>query len=290
MSKKQKMYAVLPTMLTLCNAACGFGAITFAAKLGPTPTGNLGGNELLIAGLLVYLAMVFDAFDGSAARLFNQTSDFGAQLDSLCDAISFGVAPAYLMLQIMVHSFGDDAIAGLNYHPRLLWVIAVLYVMCAILRLARFNVETEEDDSHEFFSGLPSPAAAGVVASFPIALYDLRDLLVVGEGTVAQDAARFLLPTIKLIIPLITLAVACLMVTRFRYSHVFNQLFRGQRSRRHIIQLMLTVITIFLVRELAVPVFFLYFAFSAPIASAFREVWPNRNKARFQAGNESPTV
>ncbi|MCA9072631.1 MAG: CDP-alcohol phosphatidyltransferase family protein, partial [Planctomycetaceae bacterium] len=86
MSRKEKMFAVLPTLLTLGNATCGFGAITFAAKLGPTYTESVAGNELLIAGLLIYLAMLFDAFDGSAARLMNQTSDFGAQLDSLCDA------------------------------------------------------------------------------------------------------------------------------------------------------------------------------------------------------------
>lgn len=266
------MFAVLPTMLTLSNAACGFGAITFAAKLGPTPTGGGTGNELLIAGLLIFLAMLFDALDGSAARLVNQTSDFGAQLDSLCDAVSFGVAPAYLMLQIMAHSFGTDVSPLFNYHPRLLWVIAVLFVMCAILRLARFNVETDEDDSHDFFSGLPSPAAAGVVASFPIALHGLRDLSTTGDGTLTRDIGTWLLPVTKLSLPLITLAIACLMVSRFRYSHVFNQLFRGQKSRAHIIQLVLTVTTIIAVHELAVPVIFCYFAFSAPFVWLWREI------------------
>ncbi len=273
MSKKEKMFAVLPTLLTLGNATCGFGAITFAAKLGPTPTGNLGGNELLIAGTLIYLAMLFDAFDGSAARLMNQTSDFGAQLDSLCDAISFGVAPAYLMLQIMVHSFGPNVSPPFNYHPRLLWMIAVLFVLCAILRLARFNVETDEDDSHEFFSGLPSPAAAGVVASFPFGMYGLRDLMIdSGNSDITYTIGGWVLPAIKLLLPLITLAVAVLMVSRVRYAHVFNQLFRGQKSRRHIIQLVLTVVIIVAAHELALPVIFCYFAFAAPIAWLWKEI------------------
>ena len=94
--KRAKMFAVLPTLLTLGNAACGFGAITFAAKVGPS---NAGGNELFIAALLIFLAMLFDLLDGSAARWARQTSDFGAQLDSLSDSISFGIAPAFLMLQ-----------------------------------------------------------------------------------------------------------------------------------------------------------------------------------------------
>ncbi len=275
MTKKEKMFSVLPTLLTLGNAACGFGAITFAAKLGPTPTGNLGGNELFIAGLLIYLAMLFDALDGSAARLMNQTSDFGAQLDSLCDAVSFGVAPAYLMLQIMVHQFGPNVSPTLNYHPRLLWVIAVLFVLCAILRLARFNVETDEDDSHEFFSGLPSPAAAGVVASFPIGMWGLKDLMTdtaTANVDISHTIGLWVLPGIKILLPWITLAVAVLMVSRIRYVHVFNHLFRGQKSRRHIIQLVLTIVIIAAVSELALPVIFCYFAFAAPLGWLWQEI------------------
>lgn len=273
MSKKEKMFAVLPTLLTLGNAMCGFGAITFAAKLGPTYNENVAGNELLIAGLLIYLAMLFDAFDGSAARLMNQTSEFGAQLDSLCDAISFGVAPGYLMLQMMVHSFGPSVTPPFQYHPRLLWMIAVLFVLCAILRLARFNVETEEDDSHEYFSGLPSPAAAGVVASFPIGMHGLWDLMTASENVEFSDAiGQWVMPAVQLLLPLITLAVAVLMVSRVRYSHVFNQLFRGQKSRRHVVQLVLTVIIIFAAVELALPVIFCYFAFSAPVVWLWQEI------------------
>src|SRR5206468_4325471 len=109
MSRREKMFAVLPTLLTLGNAACGFGAITFAAKwAGADPS-----TSLFTASCLIYLAMLFDALDGSAARWTKQTSEFGAQLDSLCDAISFGAAPAFLMLQFSLSR---------DYSSRLLWL------------------------------------------------------------------------------------------------------------------------------------------------------------------------
>ncbi|QDU06924.1 CDP-diacylglycerol--serine O-phosphatidyltransferase [Gimesia aquarii] len=287
--KKRKLIAVLPTLLTLGNAACGFGAITYAAKVGPEYLGqaaNGGGltrilgtspgiynsfdnQHLFVAAVLIFVAMLFDALDGSAARWANQTSEFGAQLDSLCDAISFGIAPAFLMLQMV--QFRTE------YHPRLLWVIALLFAVCTILRLARFNVETDEDDTHEGFSGLPSPAAAGTVASFPIAMRGLQRLAEDSEPeSFAQTVSLWLIPAVEMSLPWITLAVAALMVTRIQYAHVFNQLFTGQRSRRHVIQLVFSFALIFLVRELAIPVLFCYFAFSAPIHAFWGEVISGR--------------
>ena len=267
MSRREKMIAVLPTLLTLGNAACGFAALTFAAKVGPESTE--GTDPLFIAAIFIYVAMIFDMLDGHAARLTNQTSDFGAELDSLCDAISCGVAPAFLMLQFC----GD-------FHPRILWVIGALYAVCAVLRLARFNVETEEDDSHEFFSGLPSPAAAGTVASFPIAMHGLRKLAEL--ETPIGEAATWAIPLMTVALPAVTLGVAFLMVSRLRYAHVFNQLFRGRKSRTHLVQLVFTVAIIFTVRELAVPLIFCIFAFATPIKAGIREAYvrlrPNKTQ------------
>jgi len=274
------MFAVFPTLLTLGNAACGFGAITFAAKVGPDPAGE---HDLFVSAILIFLAMLFDMLDGSVARWAKQTSEFGAQLDSLCDAVSFGVAPAFLMLRI-VYSMESATDAnslkfGTHFHPfftywsRLLWVIGALYVLCAVLRLARFNVETDEDDSHNYFSGLPSPAAAATVASFPIALNELRVKALDPNGT-GQSIAEWLLPVIHLLLPLITLAVAMLMVSRFKYAHVFNQV-RGQRSRIHVIQILFLLAIVFLLRE-AMPLLFCVFAFAPPARSAWRELTGRR--------------
>ncbi len=279
------MFAALPTMLTLANAACGFGSITFAAKVGSEPQQLTQGHDLLIASLLIFLAMLFDMFDGAAARWTKQTSEFGAQLDSLCDAISFGVAPAFLMVQFCHDTFDFDGRFGLTYHPRLLWGIGLLFALCAVLRLARFNVETEEDDSHEFFSGLPSPAAAGVVASFPIGrrwlmtnVFDSEQVI----DTFAESAAAWLIPSMKIALPLITLAVAFLMVSRFRYSHVANRWLRGQKTRVQLIQAVFAAAFIVTVRELAIPLMLCLFAFSAPLQAMWREActrWLHKSQA-----------
>lgn len=277
--RRRKVFAVLPTLLTLCNAACGFAAITITAKVGPE---HFGGSELITASQLIFLAMLFDMLDGSAARLTNQTSDFGAQLDSLCDAISFGLAPAFIFLQLShpAHHLMDTiAVAPFQFHPRLLWAIAVLFMTCAILRLARFNVETDDEDSHEFFSGLPSPAAAGVIASLPIGLEELKGQLSAG-GTLAsvEGYSRWIWSVLVVLVPLITLATAMLMVSRLRYAHLFNQLVRGRRSRRQILQIVFSLVLVFVVRELALPVLFCFFAFSAPCRATWQR-WQKRRAA-----------
>ena len=271
--RRQKMFAVLPTMLTLGNAVCGFGAITFAAKVGLEPYGWGRSNTecLWIAAILILLAMVFDMLDGRAARWAKQTSQFGAELDSLCDAISFGVAPAFILIKFTSEVREDMPMIA----ARLLWAIAVFYVICAILRLARFNVETDEEDTHEFFSGLPSPAAAGTVVSFMIAYPELQDWAkdrgdhTTGWAQITHSLGVYLLPALQFVAPLVALACAGLMVSRVRYSHVFNQWFRGRRSHSHILQLVVGAVTLFLVKELAVPLVFCLFAFGSPLRTAW---------------------
>ena len=157
--RRGKVFAVLPTAADPRERGLRVRGDHVRRAGGRTTT---PATSLFAASCLIFLAMLFDALDGSTARWANRTSEFGAQLDSLCDAISFGAAPAFLMLQFSV-SYG--------YHPRLLWMVAALYVVCTVLRLARFNVETDEDEKDQGFSGLPSPAAAAVVASFPFMVF-----------------------------------------------------------------------------------------------------------------------
>ena len=154
---------VVPTLLTLGNAACGLASIAYASRIGKDGFSHeLAATYLAISGWLIIAAMVFDTFDGAAARLFKSTGRFGAELDSLCDAVSFGAAPAFLLLQL--GPGWDYAILH-----RLLAAVATLYLLCTILRLARFNVESiEGTGSAKRFRGLPSPAAAGCVAALAI--------------------------------------------------------------------------------------------------------------------------
>ncbi|MEO9594132.1 CDP-diacylglycerol--serine O-phosphatidyltransferase [Rhodopirellula bahusiensis] len=253
--RRRLTLAVLPTALTLGNGVCGLAAIAIAVStesLDWTPE-----SKLFAAGLLIFGGMLFDALDGSAARLTGQASRFGAELDSLCDAVTFGVAPAVIVWRI------SDVLL-----QRLTWGIGVLFALCVLIRLARFNVETPEDDDHEGFEGLPSPAAAGTIAAFAIAIPDLADFAV-GEAYpewihsmagVALDASHYVIPTLALVL-------AFLMVSRYEYPHVFAQLVRGRRAPHQIGQALFAVVGLFLLHWVALPVVFCYFAFMSPIRS-----------------------
>ena len=181
MRKKIRTIAVLPTLFTLGNLVCGFFAIVVASRverpltdrIPPEPGGvvvafdsNDPTHNIMLSGWLIFLGMIFDALDGHVARLARTSSDFGAELDSLCDVVSFGVAPGFLLVKMCPYLA--------YYHPEAIWVIAAALPVCAALRLARFNVETPADDDHLSFSGLPSPAAAGSIAGFAILFYTLR--------------------------------------------------------------------------------------------------------------------
>lgn len=255
-TRRRRMVAIIPSLLTLGNAVCGFGCITYAAKVGPEmPTTN----DLYFAALLIFAAMVFDALDGPVARFARQTSPFGAQLDSLSDAISFGVAPAFLMLKF----------SPVLFHPRLLWVIAVLYMLCAVMRLARFNVTQDNEPAHEYFRGLPSPAAAGMVASLVVIAPGLERLTTPEMKESAQRMGEFLILATSMALPVVTLIVACLMVSRIRYPHVFNQFFRGRHTYQHFVKLIFALVVVFLIHELAIPIVLFYFVISSPL----RAVW-----------------
>jgi CDP-diacylglycerol--serine O-phosphatidyltransferase len=284
MNSRRKLFAVFPTMLTLGNLVCGFGSITISAKLVQSDntlpflallgtTAAREGQGLLIAAVLIYVAMIFDALDGSVARLTNQTSEFGANLDSLCDIVSFGIAPAFLMLQFTrisaPHALWEDPGSHLQ---RLLFVIAALYAVCAALRLARFNSETDEEDSHQEFSGLPSPAAASVVASIPISYL----LLVRSPDPTVVAVADWPGQALQLALPLVTLAVACLMVSRIRYVHAVNHLLRGRRGRAHMIKLVFALAVVYWQHEVAIPMILCWYAFAPPIRSLYQMVFRRR--------------
>lgn len=156
---------VLPNAMTLAAVFCGFSAIRLLA--GP----EAGTAEFYRAAVLLIFAMFFDLLDGRVARLTKTQSAFGLQLDSLADVISFGVAPALLMYQWVLHRFGLGGLLG-----------AFSFVACAAIRLARFNVLTTSESGApvapgKYIVGLPSPPASGVLISLVLANQTLNDEL-----------------------------------------------------------------------------------------------------------------
>jgi CDP-diacylglycerol---serine O-phosphatidyltransferase len=247
-----KRIAVIPTLLTLGNAVCGFASIACASKVSPGAVGPEGDYYFWLSGWLIIGAMLFDSLDGYVARLSKTASPFGVQLDSLCDAVSFGVAPAFLLLRLG---------PGWEPVPRLhqgLAVIAMLYMVCAILRLARFNVEAAAEPGTSMrFRGLPSPAAAGCLASLAI----LRGGLVQHWPGVDPEIAR---TVIQICAPLGALTVALLMVSRVSYPHLTRQIL-GRRPFRHLVQIVVAFAILWLVPDLTLTLVFWFYALAFPL-------------------------
>ncbi|MDA7441340.1 CDP-diacylglycerol--serine O-phosphatidyltransferase [Candidatus Pseudothioglobus singularis] len=133
---------LLPSVLTTFGMFAGFYSIISSIN-----------GEFTIAAISIMIAMMWDTLDGRVARLTNTQSAFGAEYDSLADLVSFGLAPALLVYEWSLYELG-----------RFGWLAAFVYLACAALRLARFNTQVGIADKR-FFQGLPSPAAAGVIAS-----------------------------------------------------------------------------------------------------------------------------
>ena len=134
---------LLPTIFTVGNMFCGYACVIFAMR-----------GELSIAAPFVGVAVVLDMLDGRIARLTKTSSAFGLELDSLADVISFGIAPAMLAFAW-----------GLSDLGRFWWAAGFVYVTAAAMRLARFNLTTTAQVDKRYFIGMPSPAAAGLIAS-----------------------------------------------------------------------------------------------------------------------------
>ena len=153
-SSKKTRY-LLPNILTLGGVCLGISSIKFA----------IDGNFSL-AVLLILFASILDALDGRIARLIKGTSEFGKELDSLTDFVSFGIAPVFILYFWELNSYG-----------KLGWAIALIYSVCCVLRLARFNltkIDNQQQWKSNFFEGIPSPAG-GLLILMPL-IYELSDL------------------------------------------------------------------------------------------------------------------
>jgi CDP-diacylglycerol---serine O-phosphatidyltransferase len=258
----------LPTMFTLGNLVCGFFAIVVAARVAKPESLSVNPADLekvMRSGWLIFVAMLFDALDGHVARLSKTSSDFGAQLDSLCDVVSFGIAPGFLLVKMCPHFA--------YLHPEAVWIIAASFAACAALRLARFNVETGDEDEHLYFSGLPSPAAAGAIAGFAIIFYTL---LTKEEAT--PFYAEKIYSVLQAVLPFFALTVGLLMVSRIPYPHVVNQVFRGQRRFGHVVAVIFSLAAIAIVRGYAVPIICAAFVLYGPIYFAWEKLVQRRHQ------------
>ena len=150
---------LLPSLFTMGNMWCGYASVVYALK-----------GEYETAAPLIGIAYALDALDGRIARMTGTESEFGLQLDSLADVISFGIAPA-----VLAYAWGLSSLGRVG------WAAGFMFVACAAMRLARFNVQSAGGADKRYYVGIPSPAAAAVIAAtvfiYPWGLYDYRAAL-----------------------------------------------------------------------------------------------------------------
>jgi len=267
--------------MTLGNLICGFAAIHFCmramlgdglrgpvaagveAALAVQPPERLLPSFLSIAAGFIFVGLLADALDGSLARWTKRTSDFGGQLDSLADIVTFGVAPAMLVVAVLLNEPGlgrstmPGPLSG-NLAGRAMWMMLAVYVGCAALRLARFNVEHARGDlAHQYFSGLPSPGAAVVLASLIL---------------VHEHVGETLRPYLALALPHVALALGLLMVSRVRYMHLANAYLRGRRPFGQVVGFMVLLAVFWWYKELTLAVVVSVYAISGPIAAVVRRI------------------
>lgn len=227
---------LLPNLFTTGALFSGFYAIV-AAMNGLFET----------AAIAIFISMIFDGLDGRVARMTNTQSEFGAQYDSLSDCISFGVAPALVAYAWSLSTLGKVG-----------WMVAFVYAACAALRLARFNVQIETADKR-YFTGLPSPSAAAVVAG----MVWLGTSLEIEGGTAM----------VSVMAAIITAFAAVMMVSNVRYNSFKELDVKGRVPFFVILVVVLALAVIFSYPAGVLWGVFLVYALSGPL-TAFRKLKP----------------
>ena len=237
----------IPNLITSLNLVSGFIAIIYAVN-----------GNIVTASWLILAAMVFDFFDGFSSRMLNAYSDIGKELDSLADVVSFGVAPALILFQLLTKSLSADAVIIFNsgsIKDALILIVPVIMPVCGALRLAKFNVDDTQTTS---FKGLPIPANALAVISIVIAWHYSPSAIL----------ASFINSPAVLII--FTIIISLLMVIRLpllslKTSHLR---FRGNEGRYLMIVLVIATLAVFGIG--AAPLIIPLYIAASPISLAIK--------------------
>jgi len=280
--------SLFANLLTIGNGICGFAAMIKLSQLQLAEDNSLANPEnLVFAGYLILLGMLFDAFDGKVARMVKGSTELGAQLDSLCDLITFGLVPAFMIFQMQ-----------LGASPRwmnVVWFFSLAYFLGALLRLARFNVENSpEEEAHLCFKGLPSPAAAGCVASLVIFQnYVLKaeqaEIKWISENLFSIESMKTFVAAISYTLPFLGVFLGFTMVSsRLKFEHVGSRIFGKSHSWEFFVSLIFAALLLAIVPEVFLPLAFIGYLVWTPVMFLFRLVFLGGRKS--QANEEEPQV
>ena len=243
---------LLPNSLTAGNLFFGFLAILRCVQANYATDPLVVSNNYRQAVWFILFGVICDALDGRVARLGGRESLFGKEFDSIADIISFGVAPALMMIFLVLTPTVDQYPVFLQIS----WLIGFVYLLCAAVRLARFNVLThpmllpaEQLEGTSDFLGLPVPAAAGMIASLVLVILSL-------------EIPTFDSRSLALLIPPFMLAIAYLMISNIQYPSFKDLGWQTQTKVRTFIGLILGLGTAFFFKEFFFALlFFTYIAF-----------------------------
>lgn len=259
---------ILPNLLTSGNLFFGYFSIVK----------SMLGDFTWAAGAIL-LAAIFDVLDGRVARMTNGTSEFGVQYDSLCDLVSFGLAPAIMMFQYSLSSLG-----------RIGWIICFIFLACGALRLARFNVQSAIGQSDGDFTGLPIPMAAGVIACFMGLMADVDSKDDPGIWIIEQIYALFSYTEVRQwFLAIMAPLLGFLMVSNVPYRSHKSLKIKGIQAFR---LLALLVVILGLVAYKPTLMGFLFF-FVYALSGLFDQImgWkkPTENEEIFQSDEDDST-
>ncbi len=246
----------LPNLMTAGNLFCGFMAVVSCihARLAATAElglylGSTSAEHYRYAVYFIFGAALFDMLDGRLARMGGRESLFGAEFDSLADVVSFGLSPALLMFCLILAPSQE-----FPWFRQIGWFFGFIYLLCAAMRLARFNVITNpllhegKKETNKDFIGLPVPAAAGTVASVVLFLLKLDE----SDKTLSWYALG---------LPFLMLLVAILMMSTFRYPSGKNIDLQTQTRFRTFVVVLVLIVLVVRFKEIVLLGLFLFYVF-----------------------------
>jgi CDP-diacylglycerol--serine O-phosphatidyltransferase len=248
---------ILPSLFTCGNMSLGILSIISSVD-----------SNFIMASWFLIGALACDIIDGRIARMTKTTSVFGMQLDSLSDLVSFGVAPAIMMYMLVLNTMGNIGIA-----------IAVLFVLCTALRLARFNVLAQSGEIHKHFKGLPTPASAGVITSFVLS-YVLLGLSEYSLNFRTIPAIMKLIPDFFNVMPIVMVVLSFLMVSNIPYMSFKKMKLSKVRTIELLAIVIVLIILIIVYPQNVIFIIFSVYAISGVLFYLLQFIFGRKNRQK----------
>lgn len=247
-------FKFVPNTLTLCNSLCGFAAILYTLRVYDSARGVM--DVFATSAWIIIFAMIFDALDGFAARIFNAASMHGLQMDSLADMVTFGTAPA-VIVAILAHCLKIMT----PLQNIVVYMFCAVYLGCAALRLATYNVHAIlEKKSENRFTGLPTPGAAAAVCSLVIFYNNY-------SGPIRH---------LSIVLPVYAAVLGLLMISNIPYLHVGKWLFSVRRNHKRLTLFLAVLVFVIVFRSAAVAIVVNGYILSGPVMAIYRKVTGQR--------------